>query len=442
MSAAAGSGGAPGEVLAGRYSLQRAAWTGARGQVWKARDRTLDRPVYVLLLDQALAEDKAARRDFVDEAGRLAVQTHPSVAAIYDIGVDPVFAVFEDPGGGRLSDRLRHGPLDETATARIVSNLARAMQAMPDEIHDLDPERILLAPDGRAKIAPLGVRSTADVAVRPSALAALAVRMLTGNEPGPKLSKRDVPQELHPVLSAMLQNDPSVSLEDLVTACAALTRPEAITARSRAAVRRGGRGAGSGSDFGWLIGVTLIVALAVVAVVLGPRLIETLDSSPSASPTVSKSPSGPGTPLEVASITDFDPDGNGEEHPDQVGRVLDDDPLTAWSTLGYKRAGMDKAGVGLLLDLGSEQPVRTVVVQTSLPGWKAEIRVSSAETPGASADDFAVAASFVAGTEERVALPAGTSARFVLVWLIELADDEGESPFPYRASIAELDVFG
>jgi hypothetical protein len=401
--------------------------------------------VYVLMLDSRLAADKVARREFIDEAGRLAVHTHPTVAAIYDIGVDPVFAVFEDPGGGRLVDRLRQGPLDAASTARIVSNLARAMQAMPGEIRDLDPERILLAQDGRAKLAPVGVRQVADVAVRPSALAALAVRMLTGDEPGPKLSKRDVPDELYPVLSAMLQNDPGVSLEDLVTACAVLTRPEALSKRSVRRARASGRG-GARSDFGWLVGVTLIVALAVVAVVLGPRLIETLDSQPSATATPSETggPGGgpPGAALKVASITDFDPDGNGEEHSDQVGRVLDDDPLTAWSTVGYKQAEMGKAGVGLLLDLGSEKAVRAVGVQTSLPGWKAEIRVAGGDEPGSSADDFTVAASFTAGTDERVALPAGTSARFVLVWLIELADDEGESPYPYRASIAELDVFG
>lgn len=426
----------PGTTLADRYTLQRAAWRSARGTVWKARDRTLDRPVYLLLLDDVLADDKQARRAFVDEAGTLAGATNPGIAAIYDIGVDPPFVVFADPGGGRLVDRTRQGPLDEIAAARIISNLARAMQTAPDTILDLDPERILLAPDGRAKIAPVGVRQPSDVPVRPSMLAALAVRILTGDDPGPKLSKRNIPDPMFPVLRQLLAADPAVSLEDLVTACAIVTRPDRVTSRPRSSRRSHP----PRTDLGWLVGVTLIVALAVVAVVLGPRLIDRFGAAPSPSPPAPSGSVTQGQPLEVVDIRDFDPDGNGEEHPDQVGRVLDGDPLTAWSTLDYRRATMDKDGVGLLLDLGEVTSVRSVVVQTSLPGWKAEIRVGAqdAETAGG----FVAEASFTAGTKDTVALPAGTRARFVLVWLTELADGDGGGPYPFRASIAELSVLG
>lgn len=422
----------PGTVLADRYLLARLAWTALRGQVWKATDRTLDRPVYLLMLDESIAQDKTTRRAFIDEAGALATRSHPGIAAIYDIGLDPPFVVMEDPGGGRLSDRLAQGRLDPTSAARIISNLARAMQAYPDGVDDIDPERIVLAPDGRAKISPLGMRSVITAPASPRELASLAVRLLTGHEPAEKLSKRELPHELAPVLAGLIAKDPAVSLEDLVTACATLTRPESLPRGRRERRKRRG-----GGDLGWLFGVTAIVALAVVAVVLGPRLIDQQSvPSPGATATDTRGPAG--APLEVIAIRDFDPDGNGEEHPEQVARILDGDPLTAWSTLGYRQVGMDKAGVGVLLDLGSSKSLSALRVQTSLSGWKAEIRVADAD--GETAGDFATVAAFTAGTDETIAVPKGTTARFVLVWLIELADDEGASDYPYRASIAEVAV--
>lgn len=450
-----------GTVLAARYTLQREAWRTDRGQVWHARDATLDRAVFVLVLDPRIAEDRAERRAFVDEAAARAAHTHPSLAAVYDIGTDPPFVVFENPTGGMLIDRLRHGKLDPSFAARIASNIARALQSLHERGEPsigVSPRTVLLAPDGRAKLVSIGRTDRpvgyGDPALTPIeadrvALAALTVEMFTGHPPEDgRFSRRDLHGELAQVVRGLLDGSADVDLEDLVSACASLSRggPPKVARRER---RTGvGVPATRRADLGWLFGVVVIVALAVVAVILGPRLIENARDRTPGPTGISTSTLPAGDDLLEAACasdpdtcaSDFDPAGNGEEHPDQVGRVLDGDLLTAWGTVGYAQPTMGKPGVGLLFDLGEERALTSVRVQTSLPGWEAEIRIGT-EKPTLAAD-LSVAATFVAGTDNTVALPAGSTARFVLVWITELVDDGGGSEFPNRASVAEFAIFG
>lgn len=429
----------PGDVLAERYTLMREAARTPRGSIWQARDATLDRRVHVLVLDPDAAKDRAQRRAFVDEASQRAAVTDPYLAAVYDIGTDPPFVVFEDPGGGRLAERLRTGPLDAPLAARIAANVARGVQALErrgDAVPAITSGVVLLSSDGRGKLIPLGTTATSQDPRRD--LASLTVLMLTGNEPvDGKVPRREVPGPLADVLTGMLSGDPSraPSLDAFVDACAALTRPQPVRAQQRTL----GRGRG---ELGWLFGVVAIVALAIVAVVLGPSFIAGLDEEPSNGPTTQPSASEPaGDAIPIVDIRDFDPEpGNGEEHANQVGRAIDGDPLTAWTTLGYKVSSMaPKTGVGLLLDLGTPRTVSELRVQTTLPGWEAEIRVG--DTEPSTADDLDVATTFTAGSDGRVKLPKGTSARFVLVWLTTLTDDTSESTFPFRGTIAELELF-
>ena len=61
--------------------------------------------------------------------------------------------------------------------------------------------------------------------------------------------------------------------------------------------------------------------------------------------------------------TDLDPQGDGEENPDEVAGAVDGDPATSWTTLTYKQQlGPDglKRGVGLVVDLGQSRAVRRV----------------------------------------------------------------------------------
>ena len=81
-------------------------------------------------------------------------------------------------------------------------------------------------------------------------------------------------------------------------------------------------------------------------------------SSPSASPATTTGATGL---VPVVSGTDFDPDGNGHENPDQVPLAFDEDLATAWRTVFYDQSNLaPKSGVGVVFDLGQVETVGAV----------------------------------------------------------------------------------
>ncbi|WP_330334647.1 protein kinase [Streptomyces sp. NBC_00536] len=77
-----------GELIAGRYELEKRLGRGGMGEVWAGRDRMLHRDVAVkmLVLDDAVHADLPRR--FEREAVAAAQISHPNVVALYDRGVD------------------------------------------------------------------------------------------------------------------------------------------------------------------------------------------------------------------------------------------------------------------------------------------------------------------------------------------------------------------
>ena len=139
--------------------------------------------------------------------------------------------------------------------------------------------------------------------------------------------------------------------------------------------------------------------------------------APGATPTAS--------PLDLTrlQVRDFDPEGDGEENPDQVRNATDGDATTAWSTSRYRTAELSglKPGVGLLLDLGAVRTVRTVQVAFTLAGADVELRVADTE-PRAAEDARVVATS--RGRQVAALQPdAPVRARFLLLWLTTLPKD-------------------
>ena len=88
------------------------------GEVYRARDLRLHRPVALKILPDAVARDDDRRMRFTREAQTLAALNHPNIAAIYGIedsgSVHAIAMEFVD--GEDLSRRLARGavPLDET----------------------------------------------------------------------------------------------------------------------------------------------------------------------------------------------------------------------------------------------------------------------------------------------------------------------------------------
>ncbi len=150
-----------------------------------------------------------------------------------------------------------------------------------------------------------------------------------------------------------------------------------------------------------------------------------------------------GTVIPIVSARDFDPEGNGEEHHDQVPLAFDGKPSTAWTTLTYYgRADLGglKQGVGLVLDLGQVRTIGSVTLD--LVGRGTTLQLGTANSYGASRSDYTtVATATVAGTSTTLRLSPPVQARYLLVWLTRLPADPLESTPTqpaFRGGIAEI----
>src|SRR6058998_2426460 len=77
---------APGSIVAGRYRLVALLGKGGMGEVYRADDLSLDQPVALKFLPEALTHNEQALERFRGEV-RIARQvSHPNVCRVYDLG--------------------------------------------------------------------------------------------------------------------------------------------------------------------------------------------------------------------------------------------------------------------------------------------------------------------------------------------------------------------
>jgi serine/threonine-protein kinase len=126
--------------------------------------------------------------------------------------------------------------------------------------------------------------------------------------------------------------------------------------------------------------------------------------------------------LSIVAASDFDPQGDQSEHPDEVPFAFDGDPATAWTSENYDSRqdflGL-KDGVGLILDTGDSSDVREVVLTTPNDGWAAAIHV--ADSAGADVADWGDPVATVEDAGPGVtSLDLEAEGRYVLVWITDL----------------------
>lgn len=133
-------------------------------------------------------------------------------------------------------------------------------------------------------------------------------------------------------------------------------------------------------------------------------------------------PSASGTPKQTAVIlnaTSFDPLGDNKENDGALNAVFDADFLSVWTTSTYKNADLGKDGVGVLLDLGTSQPVTQVEIAFEDSGQDVEVYVTDEAEP-----DLTTAAKLGSVTKsDSVALiesATPVTGRYVLIWLTAL----------------------
>lgn len=163
---------AAGQLISGRYALERRIAVGGMGEVWEASDERLGRGVAVKVLRAELSDDPEFLHRFRIEARTVASLNHAGVAQIHDYGEDhsedgrrTAYLVMELVRGEPLSAVIARGPLEPAKTLRILEQAALALQAAHDRgyVHrDVKPGNILIRTDGVVKLTDFGIAKAAD----------------------------------------------------------------------------------------------------------------------------------------------------------------------------------------------------------------------------------------------------------------------------------------
>ncbi len=255
--------GTPGQAGAGapdhlghRYELQERLGGGGMGDVFRAVDHRLNRPVAVKRIREELARQPEVMVRFLREAQAVAALNHPNVVHVYDFGDDPrgPFLVMELVEGESLAARLRRtGAMAPEAAIELINPVCDALATAHRQgiIHrDVKPANILLTSGGTAKLGDFGLArlETADHGQTQTgmvlgtldfmapehrhdprqagkrsdqwSLAATIYQMLTGQSPRIIVSDR-IPDALRPVLLRAFDEDPEArygSVEEFRTA--------------------------------------------------------------------------------------------------------------------------------------------------------------------------------------------------------------------------------
>lgn len=157
-----------GILLTGRYQLGDRIAVGGIGEVWRAVDVMLDRPVAVKILRAEYAQHPETLARFQSEARHAASLTHPGIAQVFDYhdnGMDhPAFLVMELVDGPSLADVLTRGPLDPAHAMDIIAQAAAGLDAAHRTglVHrDIKPANLLLTHAGQVKITDFGIAHAA-----------------------------------------------------------------------------------------------------------------------------------------------------------------------------------------------------------------------------------------------------------------------------------------
>jgi len=200
-----------------------------------------------------------------------------------------------------------------------------------------------------------------------------------------------------------------------------------------------------------LASAAVFLALVGTAGWVSGQVVGNVPAPPQAAPRVpgkvsAGAPADEPIPLGDDTVFTFDPPpGDGTENEGQVPDAYDADPASSWTTERYVTAGLGniKSGVGLLVDLRRPLAVSRVVL-TVPPGEGLQLYAAA---PGVAARPTALAGLTPAGPAAQGAAtgdttltpPAGTTARWWLVWITKLPTAAEPGPGgAFQGSVTEL----
>ena len=141
------------------------------------------------------------------------------------------------------------------------------------------------------------------------------------------------------------------------------------------------------------------------------------------------------TPIVAAE--DFDPLGDGVEHPELLINLFDNDSSTAWKTetYGHRSLGFLKPGVGVVLQLEKSISLRSIEIETAAIGWSGEIYVSN--TIGASLEAWGSPVALIQASSGTADIDlTGNNGQMVLLWITDL----GDAPPSLKIEITEIRI--
>lgn len=161
------------------------------------------------------------------------------------------------------------------------------------------------------------------------------------------------------------------------------------------------------------------------------------DAGEPVAPITDTAADSPDDAVAIVSVTDFDPEGDGREHPDRAPRAADGDTGTFWHSERYdsRQFGNLKSGVGLVVAIDGTRPVQRLEVVSPTRGWAGRVFVSD----GAAAElgGWGQPVDGRVGVDGTVRFDLrGVVGSHLLVWFTDLGN---ELPRP-RIEIAELTV--
>ena len=142
--------------------------------------------------------------------------------------------------------------------------------------------------------------------------------------------------------------------------------------------------------------------------------------------------------VSVLGADDFDPLGDGVEHPELIDNLLDEDPETIWYSETYANRSMGglKDGVGVVIELRKPYELQRVAIETANTGWSGEIFVADSPQSALAAWGASVGAITSSQGNATVDLT-GLTGGAVLVWFTDLGD---KPPPGIRMEISGIEV--
>jgi serine/threonine protein kinase len=229
------------KVFAERFDHLEILGSGGMGQVFKAKDRNLQRIVAVKRLNEAFVTDHLLLERFLREAQFAARLNHPNLISLYEIlrDDDGPYLVLEYVDGESLAARLKRGPIAWREAVEILLPICDGVAHAHEQgiIHrDIKPANILVSKKRTPKLGDFGIArsleateftntgamlgtldymapeqmdssKTADERADIYSLAATLYHMVTGEIPRP-IMPTELPAELQAVILQAVQRQP------------------------------------------------------------------------------------------------------------------------------------------------------------------------------------------------------------------------------------------